>query len=143
MYIPSDLKKYLNTPCGRHMKFRFGEIQEVELFSLEELVLKTFDVQTDHYRLNGEYLEDSNQVYEYRGLDLVKSCNSYSPEGILIWFIDLFSYGAWDYDHHTIMLFPEISWTEILEEPEIYFNAHWYPKNVDHVYVKPWEYSNY
>ena len=141
MFTPSDLKKYLETSSNRKMRFRFGEIKEVELFTFDELEVKVFDVQTTHYYLNGEYSEDDDQKYEYRGLNLVKNCNSYSPEGILVWFIDLFSYGSWDCDHHTIMLFTEISWTEILKEPDIYFNAQWYPKNVDHKYIKPWEYG--
>ena len=138
MAIPLDLKKYLENSASRKIRFRFGEVREIELFSADELDEKVFDVQTSHYYLNGEYPEDDNAKFEYRGLDLVKSCSGYSPVGVLIWFVDLSSYGSWDCDHHTIMTFPEVTWSEILEEPDIYFNAQWYPRNVDHEYLKPW-----
>lgn len=136
--IPDDLHQYLRDNPNARLQLGEGEIQELTLFSLEELATKAFDVDTCDYYLNGELEEDLELSYEFEGVDLVKNCDAYDPLGILIWFPALGAYGSWDCDHHTIMIYPGKSWSEIMQAPTWYFNGQWNPENVAHEHLKPW-----
>ena len=136
MSIPTDLRDYLSVEANRRLGFSDGEVRDVTLYPLEELSTRTFDVDTCDF---DELPADFDRRYEYKGVDLVKTCKPYNPIGVLIWFASLNSFGAWDCDHHRIRLFPGKSWTEIMREPVWYFNGQWYPEKIEHKQLKPWE----
>jgi hypothetical protein len=136
--LPEDLHSYLSDPANLKLHLSEGEIRDVELYPAEAVPTAIFDVDTYEFYLSGEFAEDPAQRFEFDGYDLVKSCGSYSAEGILVWFPKLQAYGSWDCDHHKIMTYPHTAWTDIIRDPTWYLNGQWYPENVLHEYVRPW-----
>ena len=103
------------------------EVGTVTLFAPDELALKMFTI----------YKKDGFNKDKFRGVDLVKSCKDYDPEGVMVWFPALKVYGQWDCDHHEIIVFPGVTWTDIAKAPKRYFNAQWEPDDVLHRYLQP------
>lgn len=142
MDIPDDLRQYLTVPTNRSLRFADGEVSDLTLYSPEELKESVFRVSTADFALQeGWEGWDTmpHERYAYRGVDLVKSCDGYGPEGIMVWFPELGAYGQWDCDHHKIIVFVGLKWSDILKDPQRYFNAQWYPERVSHNYLRPWE----
>jgi hypothetical protein len=66
---------------------------------------------------HGEYL--------VKTVELVGECDAYDPDGILTWFPDFRSFGCWDVDHHTALIFTNTKWSDIVESPAEYLSAQW------------------
>jgi hypothetical protein len=79
-----------------------------------------------------------NGYYAVQAVNLVGECKAYRAEGILIWIPDYKVFGQWDCDHGSIMIFPQISWTDIVDDPAYYLGAQWAPLESDE-YLKPWD----
>jgi hypothetical protein len=140
--IPDDLRAYLAVPANRTLTFDQGEAREITLFAPEELTTRTFDVSTADFALQegwDGWDRMKHKKYEFLGVDLVKECRNYFPEGIMVWFPELGMYGQWDSDHHKIIVFPDVTWSDIMKDPQPYFNAQWYPDRVPCLYLRPWE----
>src|SRR5262249_30907364 len=116
MEVPQDLLRYLAKAENRSIRFSQGEIRELTLRAPEELVTVTVDVSTSHFAFEERWKSDPELRFEYDGIDLIKKCNSYSPEGLLVWFPCMQVYGTWDADHHKIMIFPHAKWPDIRRE---------------------------
>jgi len=125
MDIPDDLREFLATSANRKLKLSGCEIGEATLYAPDELVVKTFTV------------NKGNRKHRFRGVDLVKACNGYSPEGVMVWFPAVKLYGQWDCDHHKIIVYPGVTWTDIAKAPKRYFNGQWEPDDVLHRYLQP------
>ncbi len=136
--IPQDLRTFLSEPANRTITCTDGEVRQAELFGPDELVLRTFNVRSYALFTAGLLSTDIEENREYQGYDLIKSCPAYDPEGILIWFPDWNQYGSWDCDHHSIITYPDATWTDIAKDPTWYVNGQWYPEQVKHVVVNPW-----
>jgi hypothetical protein len=112
MAIPSDLREFLSK--RKNLEIRFepgGEIDRVTLNPVDDLIERPFAFMTPSPRNCG------GQECKLQGVDLVKDCPHYSPDGILIWFPVLASFGSWDCDHHTILIFPGIAWSDVIRNP--------------------------
>ena len=136
--IPQDLHDYLDQPENRQMTLLDGEVRQLTFFAPSELTLGKFDVDSFELYENGLLPSDPEERKEYEGYSLIKECDAYEPDGIFIWFPQFNAYGSWDCDHRHIIIYPDVSWTEILREPTWYINGQWYPERVAHVEVNPW-----
>lgn len=131
--IPDDLRAFLTDAANRWLEFApGGEVEQVELFPPDQL-------SEDWFTFLGpaDSSEDEPMDYVIRGIGLAKSCRAYQPAGIMVWFPSLGLYGSWDDDHHVIVVFPGVRWTDIVRRPEVYFNAAWCPNSVAHRYLQP------
>ena len=138
MSIPKDLHDFLSKPSNRKLALSGGEISEVTFFAPEELNLRTFTVDSFDLYLNGPLETDPQEQREYEGYSLIQECSGYSPEGVLTWFPGLDAYGSWDCDHLRIIIYPGVSWTDIVPDPTWFINGQWYPDRVPHKEVNPW-----
>jgi hypothetical protein len=140
--LPKDLRDFLATKRNASLKWGHPypvEVEEATFFGIDELPIRSFKLHTHEYYLNhGEPGKDPGLWYDITGIDLIKDVSDYEPEGMLVWFPQFSEYGAWDADHGTITMMPEVSWTEILKEPAKYVNVQWYPKRVKHYLLRPW-----
>jgi hypothetical protein len=127
MKIPDDLRTFLAVPANRTLRLRGCDTGAVTLCAPEELVARMFTI----------YKKDGVHYDRFRGIDLVKACSNYDPEGIMVWFSALKLYGQWDSDHHKIIVFPGATWSDIAKGPKPYFNAQWEPDDVTHRYLRP------
>jgi hypothetical protein len=75
--------------------------------------------------------------YSVPAMNLVADCDGYDPEGILIWLPDQQVFGTWDIDHWDVLVFPDVSWTDIVSDPAKYVNAQWEPDDVNCEYLQP------
>ena len=142
--IPENLIQFLE----KHSKDRIEcdptvkgnvEVDWFTTFSPEEIRLNTFEIDTYEYYLNhGEPGKDPELKYGITGIDLIKDCKAYDPEGVLIYFPQFSEFGSWDCDHLIITLYPNASWETIRESLFIYVNGQWYPDRVNHKLLRPW-----
>lgn len=139
--IPADLRRYLSDPNSkRKFTFTSGEIRKCTLKELAELSESTFDVVEPD--APGVRRRKRSEIvrHEFTGIDLIKECNSYQPEGILVWLLELGMYGSWDCDHHTIRIFPHADWSEICNYMRRYVNDQWCPGIAPlSSELRPWE----
>ena len=138
MPIPRDLHDFLSRPENRQVSLAGGEVRQIELCPPEELRLQKFMVDGNELFLNGPLDFDPGETREYEGYSLVKRCNDYDPDGVLVWFPEFNAFGTADCDHGRILLYPGISWSQICREPTWYYNGQWYPDRVSHSEVNPW-----
>ena len=140
--IPSDLREFLLLKANLLLQWDRlypVEVERVFFFRIEELSLHNFELSTYEYFSNhSEPGKDPESVYDISGVDLIKEIENYSPDGVLIWFPQFAEYGSWDCDHGLITMFPDVSWTEIMNDPGKYVNAQWYPERVNHYLLRPW-----
>ena len=138
MHIPQDLHDFLSKPENRQMTLSEGEVRQLTFFVPNELTPQKFVVDSFELHLNGLLKIDPNEQREYQGFSLVRECKSYSPNGIFVWFSEFDAYGSWDCDHLRIIIYPGVTWTDIIREPTWYINGQWYPDRVKHKEVNPW-----
>jgi hypothetical protein len=125
--IPADLHAFLAKPGKRRLKLTGCMTGPVTLCAPNELTAKMFTI----------YKRDGFNKDRFRGVDLVSACQDEDPSGIMVWFSALKVYGQWDCDHHKIIVFPGVTWSDIARNPVPYFEAQWEPDNVPHRYLKP------
>ncbi len=81
--------------------------------------------------------------YLVRTVELIGDCDAYDPEGILTWFPDFRSYGCWDTDHHTALVFPKAKWTDIVADPALYLGAQWNGPSEFARHMSPWKHGKF
>ena len=138
MPIPQDLHSFLRRPENRQMALPEGEVRRLTFFAPDELTLQKFTVDSFELHLNGPLEIDPQEQREYEGYSLIRDCNNYSPEGVLVWFPGFSAYGSWDCDHLRIIINPGVTWSDIVREPAWFLNGQWYPERVKHEEVNPW-----
>ena len=136
--LPKDLIEYLQQPANRTIIMSQGEVRKAVFFSPEKIKKQKFDVNSYEFYLNGPLKKDPEETREYEGYDLLKEAGSYQPEGVFVWFPEFKAYGSWDCDHHKIVIYPGVSWTEIAKDPTWYINGQWYPENISYYEINPW-----
>lgn len=139
MSIPQDLLDFLGIPGNRQVILTEGEVRHIELFPPDELSIQKFIVDGSELFMNGLVSSDPEETREYEGYSLVKRCNDYSPDGVLVWFPSFNAFGTADCEHERILLYPGISWSHICKEPTWFYNGQWYPDRVSHKEVNPWK----
>ncbi len=142
--IPEDLRNFLGINAGRRIVFNRAmqpdmEVDSLEFYAPNDVKLCSFTLDTFDYHLNhNEPGDDPKLRYDIEGVDLVRDCDHYEPEGILIYFPAFQEYGCWDCDHLIITMYPKVSWREIELRLAEYINAQWYPDLVTQYLLRPW-----
>jgi hypothetical protein len=139
MHIPQDLHDFLSKPENRQMVLPEGEVTHLTFFAPDELLLQKYIVDSSELHLNGPLENDPEEQREYEGYSLIRECNDYSPGGVLIWFPEFKAYGSADTGHGRIIIYPGITWFDILKAPTWFVNGQWYPDRVAHEEVNPWK----
>lgn len=61
--------------------------------------------------------------YEVVAQSLVAECDTMDPLGVLVWLPIERCFGSWDPDHLDVLMFPGVTWAEIVLDPPLYLNA--------------------
>jgi hypothetical protein len=142
--IPEDLRDFLSAHEGRWITFDRTlqpqmEVDSLEFYSPSEVKLQPFTIHTHEYYLNHDEQGDDPELrYDIEGIALIQGCNSYDPDGILVYFPAYQEYGSWDCDHGVITMFPGVDWPAIETHLAEYVNAQWYPGMVEAYLLRPW-----
>jgi len=138
MSIPQDLRQFLDKPENRHLVLSDGEVRDLTFFAPDKLKLQTLTVDSIELFINGPLKTDPKERRDYEAYSLIKKCKGYSPAGVIAWFPEFNAYGSADTDHARIIIYPGISWTDIIRDPTWYINGQWYRNRVAHQEVNPW-----
>ncbi len=79
-------------------------------------------------KLGEIYFEGSTSIksyYKVPAINLVKNCEAYEPDYILLYLPNEKKYASWDTDHWVITIFNKATWNDIKKNPTIYLNAQW------------------
>jgi hypothetical protein len=140
--LPKDLVAFLK--AGKQLKFNAAksEVGPIQLKSIEELTLDTFEMQTEG---TPAHANDPNRRkrghYTTRAVDLVAECDAYGPGGILAWLLDDRVFGQWDPDHMQVIIFPKTTWSDIAARPARYLDAQWNEFGDFARHLEPWKHG--
>jgi len=140
--IPPELNEFLATASPRTFEFENGEVSRAVFKTVEDLSIGVFDVDSCELFLNGLLEEDPEDRAGFEGLSLLSEAGGYDADGVLVWFTNLKAFGAWDCDHHQIMIFEDADWPKIENSLVHYLNAQWHPDQVPHRKLNPWILAN-
>ena len=73
---------------------------------------------------------------EIPAISLLKSCEAYDPEYLLLWLPNERLFGSWDRDHWKLHVFPGTCWGQLLLAPVKFLNAQWH--DYDEEYSIEW-----
>jgi hypothetical protein len=142
--VPRELVEFLAARSGEQILFDRKkqpemEIDTVEFYAPEELKVSEFVIDTwEYYANHGEAGDDPGLRYKIEGVDLIKACNDYDAEGILVYFGGLGDFGSWDCDHLIVTMFGDVDWATIEANLGRYANAQWYSHLVEQYLLRPW-----
>lgn len=126
MSIPEDLLEFLSQ--GRQLEYPehlcdAGRVVLVSAAALaEEYVCFSGYVAGDE---EPDPNDGGSGTYEAPCVNLVYDCDDYSPDFLLCWYPSLDAYGSYDPSHETGILFPNVTWGDIVADPVRYLNASW------------------
>ena len=92
------------------------ECGNVELLKSEELTVGKIYIEGN---ISGK------SYFEIPAINLIKSCEFYSPEFILMYLPNENKYATWDSDHWTLFTFESVTWNHIKNNPFDYLNSQW------------------
>lgn len=141
--IPLELKAFLTKGMQLDFEHQKSEVGRIKLVTIKQLKISFAEVKS----WDTEY-EDEDPYAELDGYYLIPAINLviwsdlYEPEGILAWFPTFKSYGSFDNEHQTFLLFQHVTWNDILIDPVLYLDEQWKHSGVGS-FKKPWPYHDY
>ncbi|MFL0811442.1 MAG: hypothetical protein K6L76_13570 [Agarilytica sp.] len=127
MEIPADLNDFLNS--GGKLEYDPGKCEcgRIELLKTEDLENCTLSVELaeEFYASPEQHQMGPWGTYNIEAINLVKSCEHYDPEYILLYLPKEKLYGSFDSDHLNLIVFPNTIWSKIISNPLGYINAQW------------------
>ena len=113
--LPDDLVEFLKS--NRILEYDSATC-EIGLFTIRSFE----EIEEIQMVVRGE---DAGSSCVIRALDLVKSCEGYDPQGIVVFIPALRKYGSYDGEHKALITFRGMSWSDFLAAPARYVNAAW------------------
>lgn len=138
--LPSDLNAFLKS--GGKLSYDPEDAEPGMVTLLPVGKHKTGEIFVNN-GYEGDPHGDDDGCYVVTAVILVKSCEAYPPEYILLWLPDTKEYGTWDCDHSELRTFGKAKWPDIVADPLPYINAQWYPDEVAVEVVNPWNFFRF
>ncbi len=136
--LPPDLREYLTRENHLEYDAEDCEAGRITLKRLRSLRIKDIYVDSENSPLEeSDPNAGKRGYYAISAVSLLASCEGYDPEGILVWLPDQSTFGTWDNDHWDVLVFPNVSWTDIVKDPVPFINAQW-RHGVPFEYLVPW-----
>lgn len=118
--LPPDLVAFLSGDRVLECDFTSCEIGEFSFHPLQ-------DVHCVQLNICGSPDENTTAYYAIHGFDLLARCSGYNPAEMFVFLPDLDTYGSFDCDHESLIVFRELTITQFLADPVRYINAIWGP----------------
>ncbi len=141
MELPDDLIAFLQSKRQWNYNAAESEMGNITLNELSELKVETFHLQTYATPLESEdpHVEDEvGGYYHVPAVSLVKECEFYSPQFLLVWLPQEGLFGNGDEEHGHLLTFPSANWADIVAQPAQYLEAQFMPGNGISEYLRPW-----
>jgi hypothetical protein len=141
--LPKEIVETLRKhPKGLVVPTRFADghgVDAVTFYRAEEIPSVTLWVSMDNYIDNYDETESNTGLhYGIEAFDLLSRVPGYRAFGILVWLRTCNEFATCDDDHCVLRSFPSVTLQDVLQSPELYINAGWYPDRVENKLVRPW-----
>jgi len=124
--LPAELVEFLTS--GKKLEYDPSSIEPgvVGLKGLDELELGVVWVNSEESPLSDDDPNAGDKgYYEVPAVSLLRECEGYDPDFILLWLPNEQSFGTWDCDHWDLYVFSGRTWPDIVADPATFLNAQW------------------
>jgi hypothetical protein len=125
--IPDDLREFLRKK--KQLEYDASECEpgQIKLLPLSKLKLGEvwINAEAKKKKRGGDPHAGEEGYYAIPAVNLVAEAEEYEPDFILLWLPEEELYGTWDCDHWELLVFPDVTWTDIAEDPLPYVAAQW------------------
>lgn len=125
--LPPDLVQFLKAGAVIEYDPSDCEIGAFKLRSLDEVEEIELALSTQGDECISDDPHKGRGHYIVLAIDLLKECEGYDPEGMLVYIPELKQYGNFDCDHESLVVFPGMSWSDFVADPVKYINGAWGP----------------
>ena len=139
MKICSELEVFLKENLSLEYEKSKCECGQVILKNYYELIEEKIEVELeeDHYSSIEQLKKGPFGHYEIISVNLIKSCENYFPDHILLWLPYESLFGTYDSDHSKLLIFENVKWSDIVKSPLQYINSQWHDD--EHQTGKPYD----
>ena len=144
LHLPDDFKQFLQNRQQLNFDSTQCETGAIALNSLSELKLSTFLLQTYASPIEEDdpHREQAG-FYHVPAVSLLKECENYYPQMLLVWLPQESLFGTGDEEHGHLLVFSGATWTNIASKPIPYLEAQWTPDSDKVKYLCPWPRYDY
>ena len=137
--LPQDLIDFLRNKKRLRYDYALCQAGKIKLKNIHDLSIEDVYVDSEESPLSKDDPNAGKKgYYAVPAISLVAECQGYDPDGILVWVPDISMFGSWDCDHWDLLVFPNITWTQIAANPLPFINAQWQPHIVSCEFFAPW-----
>jgi hypothetical protein len=116
--IPPDLYAFLQSGDVLHYDESASTVGRIRLVGADQLAEAEIEITSDDSDFHGiDPYGFLNGTYHLNVVNLVAESEDYDPIGILVWAPSYQSFGTWDSEHLSLLLFPGTTWKEIATAP--------------------------
>jgi hypothetical protein len=123
--LPEDLLSFLGTRRTLDFDTERSEVGPVKLVRKEDLKESTITTHPGCQSIIEDPYDLIDGLYQIEVYDLIAGSDRFGTEGLLCWIVALKCYASVDGEHGDILTFPEVTWTEIVKDPQMYLDAQW------------------
>lgn len=136
--LPKDLHEFLKEKKQLKADWEQTETGVITLKALEDLRISYVYVAPTPRKAPHK---KSEGVYRVTAINLIASCERYSPNHLLTYLPFEQAFAAFDGDHARVTVFPGATWSDISASPEPYLNSLWEqkPKVKAEREIQPWK----
>jgi len=135
--LPEDLLGFLR--AGRRLDYdeSISQVGYISLKRAADLAVTTIETFPNCQSIIDDPYADLDGLYQIDVYDLVAESERYDAEGLLSWIVALKQFGCVDPEHGDVISFPDLTWTELANDPLRYLDAQWAD---DHIGLRalPW-----
>jgi hypothetical protein len=137
--LPSETLRFLRAERTLDYDVEESEVGRIRLVEPDDLELDEIEISagdSDLAELDPyDFLGGS---YHVEVVNLVAESDDYDPAGILGWIPAYRSFGSWDTEHGTLLLFEGAKWADIVKDPRRYLDEQWAREGVGNTALFLW-----
>lgn len=123
--LPNDLKEFLRMEGQLQYDVKRSRIGDIRLKKREDVALSTIEVRPDDTVGGVEGYASLEGAYHVPVFDLIERSHQFSVVGTLGWLPSVESFGVIDFEKTEVIIFPGITWQNIVQDPIKYLDVLW------------------
>ncbi|MEZ6143189.1 MAG: hypothetical protein R3B84_21705 [Zavarzinella sp.] len=135
--LPEDLRDFLSQSGSLEYDTAESSIGVIRLKSLDDLAESVISTHPCCQSIIDDPYKSFDGTYQISVCNLIADSDDYDPNGLFCWIPKLATYATIDTDHGDIIVFPYVTWHEIVKNPLEYLDVQWNLTDVG-TRVLPW-----